>query len=116
MRPALSLLWSHKGFSANTLQAALRMAGFPAGTIHYGWLQMNAIEISNLIGLIYETASDESLWAQLLQRIAKNLDVPPDPSFYSAAHTPVSTVAGHESPADPALVLLACLAPHFAKA
>jgi pimeloyl-ACP methyl ester carboxylesterase/DNA-binding CsgD family transcriptional regulator len=92
------------------------MAAFPAGTIHYGCLQMNAIEISNLIGLIYETASDESLWAQLLQRIAKNLDVPPDPSFYSAAHTPVSTVAGHESPADPALVLLACLAPHFAKA
>lgn len=77
---------------------------------------MNAIEISNLIGLIYETASDESLWSQLLQRIAKNLDVPPDPSFFTAAHAPASTVGGHESPADPALVLLACLAPHFAKA
>ena len=78
---------------------------------------MNAIEISNLIGLIYETASDESLWSQLLQRIAKNLDVPPDPSFFTAAHAPVSTgEGGHESPADPALVLLACLAPHFAKA
>lgn len=77
---------------------------------------MNAIEISNLIGLIYETASDESLWSQLLQRIAKNLDVPPDPSFFTAAHAPVSAVGGPDSPADPALVLLACLAPHFAKA
>jgi pimeloyl-ACP methyl ester carboxylesterase/DNA-binding CsgD family transcriptional regulator/PAS domain-containing protein len=77
---------------------------------------MNAIEISNLIGLIYETASDESLWPQLLQRIAKNLDVPPDPTYFTAAHAPVSTADGGDSSADPALVLLACLAPHFAKA
>lgn len=77
---------------------------------------MNAIEISRLIGLIYETASDESLWPQLLQRIAKNLDVPPDPAHFTAAHAPVSTVDARDSSADPALVLLACLAPHFAKA
>jgi pimeloyl-ACP methyl ester carboxylesterase/DNA-binding CsgD family transcriptional regulator len=76
---------------------------------------MNAIEISKLIGLIYETASDESLWPQLLQRIAKNVDVPPDPN-HLAEHAPASSVAGHDSSADPALVLLACLAPHFALA
>lgn len=66
---------------------------------------MNAIELSQLIGLIYETASDEALWPKLLQRIAKNIDV-----------APIATANGHDSEADPALVLLACLAPHFALA
>jgi pimeloyl-ACP methyl ester carboxylesterase/DNA-binding CsgD family transcriptional regulator len=79
-------------------------------------IKMNAIEISKLIGLIYETASDESLWPQLLQRIAKNVDVPPDPLYFTAPQSPVSTTDGVDSSADPALVLLACLAPHFAKA
>ena len=66
---------------------------------------MNAIELSQLIGLIYETASDEALWPKLLQRIAENIDA-----------APVPTANGHDSEDDPALVLLACLAPHFALA
>jgi pimeloyl-ACP methyl ester carboxylesterase/DNA-binding CsgD family transcriptional regulator/PAS domain-containing protein len=65
---------------------------------------MDATEISDLIRLIYETAEDESLWSRLLARIARHVNA-------------AAGVAPADAPTDdPAEALLACLAPHFAKA
>jgi hypothetical protein len=65
---------------------------------------MDATEISDLIRLICETAEDESRWSQLLARIATHVNV-------------AAGVAATEAPTvDPAESLLACLAPHLAKA
>jgi len=71
---------------------------------------MNAIQTSELIGLIYETANDESLWPLLLERIATSLEVPAD-----AKLTDSRSITA-DSSSHPAQVLLACLAPHFARA
>jgi pimeloyl-ACP methyl ester carboxylesterase/DNA-binding CsgD family transcriptional regulator len=60
---------------------------------------MNAIQISELIGSIYETADDELLWPHLLESIATYLQVLPEAGAANSAQT-----------------LLACLAPHFARA
>src|SRR5277367_1297114 len=62
-------------------------------------LAMNAIQISELIGAIYETADDELLWPHLLERVASYLQVPQETGAANSAQT-----------------LLACLAPHFARA
>jgi hypothetical protein len=60
---------------------------------------MNPIQISELIGSIYETADDELLWPNLLEKVASYLQVPAEAGAANSAQT-----------------LLACLAPHFARA
>jgi pimeloyl-ACP methyl ester carboxylesterase/DNA-binding CsgD family transcriptional regulator len=77
---------------------------------------MNAMQISELIGLIYETANDESLWPHLLERIAAQVDVPAETTLFADSHATNSYMSAANSSSDPAQTLLACLAPHFARA
>ncbi len=86
-------------------------------TQHIGFAE----RLSAVIGLIYETASDESLWPQLLEGLAELV-------LESKGAAPVSPNAAHKgaltglqglpltlAPSEAEQYLLACLAPHFTR-
>jgi len=80
-----------------------------------------AERLSDVIGLIYETASDESLWPKLLEGVAGLVQgaqagataLPIDVSQLGLKSTAGVPVSLESSEAEP--YLRACLAPHFAR-
>ena len=80
-----------------------------------------AEQISLVIGLIYETASDESLWPQLLEGLA-GLIVSPQDAAQASPDTPLDMARTLDlatslslANTDAQQYLWACLAPHFAR-
>ncbi len=80
-----------------------------------------AEQISLVIGLIYETAADESLWPQLLEGLA-GLIVAPQDAAHAALDTPLDMARTLDlasalslANTDAQQYLWACLAPHFAR-
>ncbi|MEI7515198.1 MAG: alpha/beta fold hydrolase [Betaproteobacteria bacterium] len=80
-----------------------------------------AERLSTVIGLIYDTADDESLWPQLLEGMADLLVLPHDGAQAALSARPELAVHGGGPVALPAATgeaeqyLWACLAPHFAR-
>ena len=82
-----------------------------------------AEQLSAVIGLIYETAADESLWPQLLEGMAGLIVAPQDAAQATLgveanldlARTLDLTSALSLANSDAQQYLLACLAPHFAR-
>ncbi len=80
-----------------------------------------AEQLSVVIGLIYETAADESLWPQLLEGMA-GLIVAPQDAAQAAQDTPLDmartlglATSLSLANSDAQQYLWACLAPHFAR-
>jgi hypothetical protein len=80
-----------------------------------------AERLSEVIGLIYDTADNESLWPQLLEGMAGLLVLPHDGAHAALGAAPGMGLTAGGPVALPAAMgeaeqyLWACLAPHFAR-
>lgn len=70
---------------------------------------LNSLELSRLIGLVYETAAEPALWPEVLALSARLLDMVPAGAGDRAGHA-------DGVPADPAPMLARCLLPHLERA